>query len=182
MQVKVYRVACVPAIRNAFLKNWRQWRHCFWRLTSRPLFFLFHSLRPTAPPLWSLSVLFQDGDYRDWDESKKGWGGGERCAWFIRRQTQWGSNQHYIGCQHQVGVRHFTSRAAAVSSKTSRHSGCCLHCKAQSATLWFCYNTTTLHWKITELTIIAILFQQSVITTWQCMCSSLKRGCHTNRY
>lgn len=163
-------------------ENWRQWRHCFWRLTSRPLFFLFHSLRPTAPPLWSLSVLFQDGDYRDWDESKKGWGGGERCAWFIRRQTQWGSNQHYIGCQHQVGVRHFTSRAAAVSSKTSRHSGCCLHCKAQSATLWFCYNTTTLHWKITELTIIAILFQQSVITTWQCMCSSLKRGCHTNRY
>ena len=38
--------ACQPSEMLFSRENWRQWRHCFWRLTSRPLSFYFTAFAP----------------------------------------------------------------------------------------------------------------------------------------
>lgn len=84
MQVKVYRVASMlfTQIEES------QWGDFFLKKHSLTIMITVFLSRLKAP-----------------GKRKKSWGGGEACAWFIRWQTQWGSNQHYVGCQHQVGVR-----------------------------------------------------------------------------
>lgn len=105
MQVKVYGVACVPAIRNALQRREKQttMRTLFLRLASRPLF-ISQPLTPRRHHYdnchCSFSVLTIGTRViaRKVEEDERG-------ALDLLYDRQWGSNQPSIECQHKVGVR-----------------------------------------------------------------------------
>lgn len=94
----------------------------FPRLTSRPLF-ISTAFTPRCCHYDNCQFYFRKLTTGAGVRAKRGWEREEEttAAWFIRPQAQRGSNHLCIGCQRRVGVRHFTSRAAAIGSKTGRH-------------------------------------------------------------
>ena len=133
MQVKLYRVARMSAIWNSFLHkimtfflfstslkttlnftastSWRQqYDNCQFYLKMLTIGTMVGARKGVEEEMGALDLL--DGSHSG-DPINITSNANSKSAW---------------------GLRHFTSRATAVSSKTSRHSGHCLHCKTQSAT------------------------------------------------